>query len=151
MTTIEKLNLLLSQLEYKYAHMTNSKLENNLRTNNLEQIHLLYNKLEIFEKHTNFNTLFEYKAMNLSGIVLKSENFGQIHKGKYIQIISIAYEPNSQGKCISKNVSLGYYGKAEKILPQLKKEIIEFVLRWRYEKSFQQNDHYEELLSKLHS
>jgi len=150
MTNIEKLNSLLNQLEYKLKHHQTPKVSNSdLRENNLKQIYHLYKKLEIFNKHEDFNTIFEYKAMNLSGIGLKNEDFGEIRQGKYVQIISIAYELNNHGKRIPKNSSLGYFGKAEKIDAQLKNEIIEFVLRWRYEKTFQHSEHYQQLLSKL--
>jgi len=87
--------------------------------------------------------------MNLSGIGLKEETFGEIYKGKYIQVIAITYELNSEGKKRAKNISLGYFGKAESIVQVLKNEIIEFVLRWRYEKAFQNVEHYKGLLSKL--
>jgi len=101
------------------------------------------------QNHPDFSTLFNYTAMNLAGIGLKDENFGEIHKGKYVQIISISYELNSDGKRVNKNSSLGYYGKAEKLEEKEKSNIIEFVLRWRYEKSFQHSDDYQRLLSKI--
>jgi hypothetical protein len=49
----------------------------------------------------------------------------------------------------AKNVSLGYFGKAQTLEPELKNDIIEFVLRWRYEKAFQTLEHYEELIERL--
>ena len=150
MTNIEKLNSLLNQLEYKLKHHQSTPIpQNDLRQENLKTIYHLYQELEIFNKHEEFSTIFEYKAMNLSGIGLKNEDFGEIRQGKYVQIISIAYELNDKGKRIPKNFSLGYYGKAEKVEAQLKHNIIEFVLRWRYEKTFQHSEHYQELLSKL--
>jgi len=150
MPHIDKLNSLLNQLEYKLEHQqTPQVFKNDLRQENLEKMHSLYERLEISQKHKNFSTIFDYKAMNLSGIGLKIEDFAEIRQGKYVQIISIAYEVNTNGKRIPKNSSLGYYGKAEKIKPQLKNDIIEFVLRWRYEKTFQHSEHYQKLLSKL--
>jgi len=150
MTNIEKLNSLLNQLEYKLKHHQIPKVSHsNLREKNLKQIYHLYRKLKISDKHEDFNSIFEYKAMNLSGIGLKNEDFGEVRKGKYVQIISIAYSLNNNGKRIPKNSSLGYFGKAETIDSQLKNEIIEFVLRWRYEKTFQHSEHYQQLLSKL--
>ena len=150
MTSIEKLNSLLNQLEYKLEHSAfTPDSKNDLRQENLHQIYRLFKSLGIDKKHHHFKSIFNYKAINLAGIALKDENFAEIHEGRYIQIISIAYEVNSTGKQIVKNTSLGYYGKAEKIEPQLKNDIIEFVLRWRYEKSFQQSDHYQELISRL--
>jgi hypothetical protein len=151
MKNIEKLNSLLNQLEYKLEHHQITQASNpDLRQENLEKIHHLYTELKIFTKHKDFNTLFDYKAMNLSGIGLKDEDFSEIRKGKYVQIISITYEVNTQGKRIPKNSSLGYFGKAEKVERKLKNDIIEFVLRWRYEKTFQHSEHYQQLLSKLH-
>jgi hypothetical protein len=105
--------------------------------------------LELSKNHPDFNTIFNYTAMNLAGIGLKDENFGEIHEGKYVQIISIAYELNTEGKRITKNTSLGYYGKAEKLNEKTKSQIIEFVLRWRYEKTFEHSDYYQQLLEKL--
>jgi hypothetical protein len=105
--------------------------------------------LKIDKKVENFDQLFLFKAINLSGITLKNQEFAQIQTGKYVQIIAITYHPNKEGKSVAKNQSLGYFGKAEKLNSSLKKEIIEFILRWRYEKAFQQVEAYEQLLSKL--
>ncbi len=120
-----------------------------IRLENIERVKLLYDELKIFEKSPDFDTVFMYKAMNLSGIGLKEEDFGVIRAGKYIQIIAITYEPDASGKKKAKNISLGYFGKGETIDPDLKNKIIEFVLRWRYEKAFQNVEHYKILLSKL--
>jgi len=150
-TSIEKLDLLLHKVEKKLEqkNSTNSTLTNTLREDNFKRIFTLYEKLEIAKKHDNFETLFEYKAMNLSGIGLKNDDFGEIRPGKYVQIITITYDTNKNGKRVAKNSSLGYYGKTEKLEAQLKNDIIEFVLRWRYEKSFRQSEHYQHLISKL--
>ena len=150
MSTLDKLSTLLSQVEQKIdttSHHNSSGLD--LRKENLKDLEVLYNKLEISKKHDNFKSIFEYKAMNLSGIGLKREDFAEIREGKYIQIISIAYQLNDKGKRIAKNSSLGYFGKAERLEPELKKNIIEFVLRWRYEKAFQHIEYYELLLKEL--
>jgi hypothetical protein len=120
-----------------------------IRRANIDKINLLYKKLKIFEKSPDFNNIFVYKAMNLSGIGLKDEDFGEVRAGKYIQVIAITYEPDNLGKKKAKNISLGYFGKGETIDPELKNQIIEFVLRWRYEKAFQNVQHYKELISKL--
>jgi len=161
MTQVDKLNTLVNQLENKLKHMifnpSIEKLSKNdfqietAREKNLKRIHELFLTLKIDEKHIDFDTIFEYKAMNLSAIGLKDEDFAQIRKGKYVQIISIANVVTSHGQLYTKNISLGYYGKVELLETQLKNQIIEFVLRWRYEKSFQQSLHYEKLLSKLKS
>lgn len=120
-----------------------------VRVANTTRVRVLYKKLKIFEKSSDFDTLFIYKAMNLSGIGLKEEDFGQVREGKYIQIIAITYEPDKNGKKKAKNISLGYFGKAETLDAALKNEIIEFVLRWRYEKAFQNVEHYKELIAKI--
>jgi|LGOV01.1.fsa_nt_gb hypothetical protein len=120
-----------------------------IRTENIERVKALYEDLKIFEKSPDFDNIFMYKAMNLSGIGLKEEDFGVVRAGKYVQVIAITYEPDASGKKKAKNISLGYYGKGETIDPDLKNKIIEFVLRWRYEKAFQNVAHYKVLLSKL--
>ena len=143
MRSIEKIHFLLDKVEQKIQ-------ENDTRNVNLERISELYKLLELAKKHPDFSTIFKYKAMNLAGIGLKKEDFGEIREGKYVQIISIAYELNKEGKRVLKNSSLGYFGKAEKLTEEVKSNIIEFVLRWRYEKTFQHSEHYQQLLSKLH-
>ena len=120
-----------------------------VRQTNIARVRTLYEKLKIDKKSPDFEKLFKYKAMNLSGIGLKEEDFGQIREGKYIQIIAITYEPDKNGKKKAKNVSLGYFGKSETIDEKLKNEIIEFVLRWRYEKAFQNVEHYKALIDKI--
>jgi len=120
-----------------------------VREENIERVHILYDKLKIYEKCPDFDTIFAYKAMNLSGIGLKDEDFGVVREGKYIQVIAITYEPDKTGKKKAKNVSLGYFGKGDTIDPELKNSIIEFVLRWRYEKAFQNLQHYKDLLARL--
>ena len=140
---LDKLKALNSRLEERQESTSYT-----IREENLKRITFLFNHLTISEK-ASFENLFLFKAMNLSGIGLKEETFGQIHKGKYIQIIAITYELNDEGKKRAKNVSLGYFGKAESIEQVLKNEIIEFVLRWRYEKAFQNVEHYKGLLSNL--
>jgi len=120
-----------------------------VRQANIARVKALYEKLKIFEKSPEFGSLFDYKAMNLSGIGLKEEDFGDIRKGKYIQVIAITYEADKNGKKKAKNISLGYFGKAETLEPSLKNEIIEFVLRWRYEKAFQNVSHYKDLIARV--
>jgi len=121
----------------------------NVRQENIDRVRALYEKLKIYEKSPDFDNIFIYKAMNLSGIGLKEEDFGQVREGKYIQVIAITYEPDKNGKKKAKNISLGYFGKAETLEPSLKNEIIEFVLRWRYEKAFQNVEHYKDLIGKI--
>ena len=120
-----------------------------VRAHNIIRVKTLYEKLKIFEKSPDFDTVFAYKAMNLSGIGLKEEDFGAVREGKYIQIIAITYEPDKNGKKKAKNISLGYFGKSETLNVDLKNEIIEFVLRWRYEKAFQNVAHYKNLIARV--
>ncbi len=119
------------------------------RIDNLVQMLELYKKLDIAKKAPEIENLFMYKAMNISGVGLKEEDFGEIREGKYVQIIAITYEPDKNGKKKAKNISLGYFGKAETLDLKFKNEIIEFVLRWRYEKAFQNLKHYRVLLARL--
>lgn len=121
----------------------------NVREDNIVRVRQLYEKLKIFEKSPDFENIFMYKAMNLSGIGLKNEDFGDVREGKYIQIIAITYEPDKNGKKKAKNISLGYFGKAETLDEVLKNEIIEFVLRWRYEKAFQNVEYYKDLIARV--
>ena len=121
----------------------------NVREENIVRVKQLYETLKIFEKSPDFEQIFMYKAMNLSGIGLKEDDFGEVRDGKYIQIIAITYEPDKNGKKKAKNISLGYFGKAETLDETLKNEIIEFVLRWRYEKAFQNVEHYKDLIAKV--
>jgi len=120
-----------------------------IRGDNIVRVKVLYEKLKIFEKSPDFDNIFIYKAMNLSGIGLKEDDFGAVREGKYIQIIAITYEPDKNGKKKAKNISLGYFGKAETLEVMLKNEIIEFVLRWRYEKAFQNLEHYKDLIERV--
>jgi len=120
-----------------------------IRRANIVRVKVLYEKLKIFEKSPDFNNIFIYKAMNLSGIGLKEDDFGKVREGKYIQVIAITYEPDKNGKKKAKNISLGYFGKAETLEVTLKNEIIEFVLRWRYEKAFQNLVHYKDLIARV--
>ena len=120
------------------------------RTYNMQRLIKLFNELEINDKCPIFNDIFSYKAMNLAGIGLKDDDFGEVRAGKYIQIIAISYEANEDGeKKKAKNISLGYFGKGEGLDISKKYNIIEFILRWRYEKGFQNLDNYKHLLEKL--
>ena len=121
----------------------------NVRDENILRVKELYEKLKIYEKSPDFDKIFIYKAMNLSGIGLKEEDFGAVREGQYIQVIAITYEPDKNGKKKAKNISLGYFGKAETLENRLKNEIIEFVLRWRYEKAFQNVEHYKDLIERV--
>jgi len=133
----------------KKSIKTQKNSPDDVREKNIIRVKNLYEKLKIFEKSPDFDNVFIYKAMNLSGIGLKEEDFGEVREGKYIQIIAITYEPDKNGKKKAKNISLGYFGKAETLDGTLKNEIIEFVLRWRYEKAFQNVEHYKDLIERV--
>ncbi|MDD5548944.1 MAG: hypothetical protein PHI79_05030, partial [Sulfurovaceae bacterium] len=119
------------------------------RTLNMESLRKLFGELKIDEKCPSFNDVFKYKAMNLAGIGLKNDDFGELRVGKYIQIIAISYDAIGEEKKKAKNISLGYYGKGELLEVEKKYKIIEFILRWRYEKGLQSIDNYIHLLNKL--
>ena len=120
-----------------------------VRSENLSRLVELYGRLGIEKKVPRVEDIFVYKAMNISGIGLKEEDFGEIREGKYVQVIAITYEPDKNGKKKAKNISLGYFGKAETLETERKNEVVEFVLRWRYEKAFQNLEHYRTLLEKV--
>ncbi|MBD3808809.1 MAG: hypothetical protein IE880_08880 [Epsilonproteobacteria bacterium] len=119
------------------------------RTLNMESLRRLFLELKINEKCHDFDDIFLYKAMNLAGIGLKDDDFGEVRAGKYIQIIAISYDAIGEEKKKAKNISLGYYGKGEMLDMEKKYKIIEFILRWRYEKGLQSLDNYIHLLGKL--
>ncbi|MDD5406123.1 MAG: hypothetical protein PHE73_04170 [Sulfurovaceae bacterium] len=120
------------------------------RSYNMQRLTMLFNELKINEKCSKFDDIFSYKAMNLAGIGLKDDDFGEVRDGKYIQIIAISYESDGDSeKKKAKNISLGYFGKGNELNISKKHSIIEFILRWRYEKGFQNLDNYKHLLEKL--
>jgi hypothetical protein len=121
------------------------------RAFNMKRFKELYTILEIESKCENFIDIFSYKAMNLSGIGIRDEDFGEVRSGKYIQIIVISYESEGEQKKKAKNISLGYFGKGDTLSVDKKNHIIEFVLRWRYEKVYQNLSHYKNLISKVDS
>lgn len=114
------------------------------RKDNLTLLKELYNELGINEKVEEFSDIFHFKAINLSGASLLSESLGEIKKGKYLQILAIGYDKEAVVK--SKNISLGYYGKAENVDAGLKNKIVEFIIRFRFEKSFMTLEHYYTML-----
>ncbi|QOY51457.1 hypothetical protein [Candidatus Sulfurimonas baltica] len=117
------------------------------RKDNLKILENLYKEIGIDEKVEEFSELFNFKAVNLSGASLLVENLGEIKNGKYLQILAIGYDKDAVVK--SKNVSLGYFGKAENVDVELKDKIVEFILRFRFEKSFMTLEHYHTMLLPL--
>jgi hypothetical protein len=114
------------------------------RKDNLKSLESLFEELELNKKVQEFSLLFDFKAINLSGASLLQESLGQIKEGKYLQLLAISYDKNAKVK--SKNISLGYYGRAENVDVELKNKIVEFIIRYRFEKSFMTLEHYHEML-----
>jgi hypothetical protein len=114
------------------------------RKDNLVILQDLFIELGINQKVEEFSELFNYKAINLSGASLQNESLGEIKKGKYLQILAIGYDKDAVVK--SKNISLGYFGKAENVDVKLKDKIVEFIIRFRFEKSFMTLEHYYDML-----
>lgn len=104
----------------------------------------LFYEINIDKKVDNFNDIFEFKALNLSGASLQQENLGEVKEGKYLQILAITYDKDAVIK--SKNISLGYFGKVQNVNPVFKDKIVEFIIRYRFEKSFMTLEHYNSML-----
>ena len=117
------------------------------RKDNLLVLQQLFNELKINHKVETFNELFSFKAINLSGVSLLNENLGETKEGKYLQILAIGYDKEAIVK--SKNISLGYFGKAQSVDINLKNKVVEFVIRFRFEKSFMTLEHYYTMLENF--
>jgi len=115
------------------------------RKDNLAVLERLFNELEIFKKVDEFSKLFDFKAINLSGASLLEESLGEIKEGKYLQILAISYDKEATVK--SKNISLAYYGRVENVDVNLKNKVVEFIIRYRFEKSFMTLEHYHDMLN----
>lgn len=115
------------------------------RKENLKELKELYKKLAISTKVEEFSKLFLFKAINLSGASLLNENLGEIKEGKYLQILAISYDKNATVK--SKNISLAYFGRVENVETSIKDSVVEFVIRYRFEKSFITLEHYHGMLA----
>jgi len=117
------------------------------RKDNLKILEELFIELSIDKKVGEFLKLFDFKAINLSGASLVQENLGEIKEGKYLQILAISYDKEATVK--SKNISLAYFGRAESVDVELKNKVVEFVIRYRFEKSFMTLEHYHDMLGSL--
>lgn len=117
------------------------------RKENLKILEILFTELEMDKKVETFKELFEFKAINLSGASLLSESLGEVKEGKYLQILAISYDKEAIVK--SKNTSLGYYGRAQNVDVDLKNKIVEFIMRFRFEKSFINLEHYYGILENF--
>lgn len=117
------------------------------RKENLKILKDLYAKLSIDKKVNTFADLFDFKAINLSGASLAKENLGEVKEGKYLQVLAISYDKNASVK--SKNISLAYFGRAENVELSTKDAVIEFIVRYRFEKSFITLEHYNDMLGNF--
>jgi len=117
------------------------------RKENMRTLARLFDELQLSEKVGTFDDVFEFKAINLSGISLAEGDLGSIKEGKYLQIIGIKYDKTAKVK--NKNISLGYYGRVEKVAPEMRNTIVRFIISWRFEKSFRTLEHYYTMLECL--
>jgi phosphoglucomutase len=117
------------------------------RKNNVERLRELFTEIGIDEKVDDLETLFNFKAINLSGVSLQEDTLGAIQEGKYLQILAISYDKTATVK--SKNISLAYFGRVESVDEVLREKIVEFVLRFRFEKSFMTLEHYHGMLERF--
>jgi len=117
------------------------------RKENMRTLAELFETLDLTEKVGEFHDIFEFKAINLSGISLTEEDIGTIKEGKYLQIIGIKYDKTAKVK--NRNISLGYYGRVEKVDESVRNTIVKFIIAWRFEKSFRTLEHYYTMLEKL--
>lgn len=118
------------------------------RKENLVKLRELYERLKIDEKIPSFEDLFEYKAMNVTGLSLQAQDLGVIKENRYIQIICISYDKEAKGQK-SKNSSLGYFGRSDSIEEAVKKDVVKFILCWRFEKSFMTLEHYNDMITTV--
>lgn len=117
------------------------------RKENMRTLAKLFDTLSLSEKVGEFHDVFEFKAINLSGISLAEDDIGTIKEGKYLQIIGIKYDREAKVK--NRNISLGYYGRVEKVDVEMRNTIVKFIIAWRFEKSFRTLEHYYTMLEKL--
>ena len=115
------------------------------RKENLKILENLFNEIGINEKVETFSNLFDFKAINLSGASLLEDSLGEIKEGKYLQVLAISYDREAVVK--SKNISLAYFGRAENVDVELKDRVVEFIIRYRFEKSFMTLEHYHGMLA----
>ncbi len=118
-----------------------------VRKENMSSLRVLFEDIGVSKKVDRFEDIFEFKAINLSGASLLEDSLGEIKEGKYLQILAISYDKEATTK--SKNISLGYYGKSESVESELKDKIVEFIIRYRFEKSFMTLEHYNGMLNSF--
>ena len=114
------------------------------RKKNMTLLRELFVEIGIDKKVDTFEDLFLFKAINLSGASLLEESLGEIKEGKYLQILAISYDKTAQVK--STNKSLAYYGRVESVESAFKDRVVEFIIRYRFEKSFMNLEHYHTMI-----
>lgn len=107
------------------------------RQSNKEKLRLLFEEFGL-KNVESFEALFEFNAINLTGVSLQPENLASLKPKRYIQIIGIKR---------AKNYNLKYFGNT--LTKEQVYKICEFVLRWRLEKGFMTTQYYKDLLQKL--
>ena len=83
--------------------------------------------------------------INLPIILLKNLKVYDLNKAE-IHNYKISICSNENGVRICKNISLGYLGKVQNVNPIFKDKIVEFIIRYRLEKSFMTLEHYNSML-----
>ena len=134
----------LDRLQNLTNNISSYELERKL---NMTKLKALFLDIGIDTKVKNFEDIFYFKAINLSGVSLLNDSLGVIKEGKYLQILAISYDKRAKIK--SKNSSLGYYGRVESIDVVFKDKVVEFIIRYRFEKSFITLEHYYGILEKF--
>lgn len=117
------------------------------RKQNMNKLKSLYSEVGIDKKVESFEDIFDFKAINLSGASLLEEDLGTIKEGKYLQVLAISYDKEAKVK--SKNSSLAYFGRVENVDVVFKDKVVEFIIRYRFEKSFMTLQHYHHILEKF--
>lgn len=117
------------------------------RKENLKILEDLFLELGIDKKVETFLELFDFKAINLSGASLVQVSIGEIKEGKYLQVLAISY--NKEALVKSKNISLAYFGRVENVDVSVKNKVVEFIIRYRFEKSFMTLEHYHDIIGDL--
>ena len=115
------------------------------RKTNMQTLKILFTEVGIDKKVDNFEDIFLFKAINLSGASLLDDSLGKIKEGKYLQVLAISYDKTAKVK--SKNISLAYFGRVENVDTAFKDRVVEFIIRYRFEKSFMTLEHYNGMLS----
>ena len=144
MTVGSKMSSALERLKKITSQISSYELA---RKENLAKLQKLFSTIGIDKKIHNFSDIFKFKAINLSGVSLSEENLGEIKEGKYLQILAISYDKDAKVK--SKNISLAYFGRVENVDEKLREQVVEFVIRFRFEKSFMNLEHYHTMLGKF--